>query len=85
MHRQIARMFVDLLKIGEDGPFLNDFNQDPAIDMWFTDKVRRLKTGKHKYPDKKKKAADGRQILMQIVQSMRDLSEALTLCLLTGL
>ena len=26
----------DLLRIGEDGPSLNDFNPGPAIDKWFT-------------------------------------------------
>lgn len=57
----------ELLRIGEDGPFLDDFNPDPAIDMWFTDKVRRLKTGRHNYPDKRKKPADGSALASQTV------------------
>lgn len=57
----------ELLRIGEDGPSLDDFNPDPAIDMWFTDKVRRLKTGRHNYPDKRKKAADGSALTSQTV------------------
>ena len=57
----------DLLRIGEDGPTLDDFDPNPAIDMWFSDKVRRLKTGRHKYPDKRKKASDGSAVVSQSV------------------
>lgn len=52
----------DLLRISEDGPTLDDFNPDVAIDKWFTDKVRRLKTGRHNYPDKRKRTADGNAV-----------------------
>ena len=57
----------DLLRIGEDGPSLDDFDPNPAIDMWFTDKVRRLKSRRHKYPNKRKKASDGNAVVPQSV------------------
>ena len=52
----------DLLRISEDGPTLDDFNPDVAIDKWFTKKVRRLKTGRHNYPAKRKRTADGNAV-----------------------
>ena len=52
----------DLLQISEDGPMLDDFNPDIAIDKWFTEKVRRLKTGRHNYPAKRKRTADGNAV-----------------------
>ena len=52
----------DLLRISEDGPMLDDFNPDIAIDKWFTEKVRRLKTGRHNYPAKRKRTADGNAV-----------------------
>jgi hypothetical protein len=52
----------DLLRISGDGPTLDDFNPDVAIDKWFTKKVRRLKTGRHNYPAKRKRTADGNAV-----------------------
>ena len=50
----LSREWLDtLLRIGEDGPSLDEFNPDPFIDSWFNEKVWRLMAGPHKYPQKR--------------------------------
>ena len=42
------------LRIGEEGPTLQNFNPDKAIDLWYNDKVRQFSAKPHKYPSKRK-------------------------------
>ena len=44
-----------LLKFSEEGQSLKKFNPVPAINRWFTDKVRCLTLSSHKYPGKCRK------------------------------
>ena len=43
-----------LLRIGEEGPDVSDFDPSDSIDHWFSDRVRRLTSSTHKYPEKRK-------------------------------
>ena len=36
-------------RISEEGSSITDFNPDPAIELWYNDKVRRLGSSSHKY------------------------------------
>ena len=45
-----------LLRIGEDGPQVNEFNPGIYNDSWFNSKVKQLNSGPHKYPEKHQKA-----------------------------
>ena len=44
-----------LLRISEEGPELDKFDPNPAINLWFDSKVRRLTTSGHKYPEKRRR------------------------------
>ena len=47
-----------LLRIGEEGPEIKDFDLDCYISMWYQDKVGRVSTVKpHNYPKKKKSSS----------------------------
>ena len=66
---RLSRERLDtLLRIGEDGPQVTDFNPDIYIDSWFNSKVRRSNSGPHKYPEKRQKAQnqDGDQIVVNL-------------------
>ena len=43
-----------LLSISEEGPTISDFNPATSIDAWYAGAVRRLNSGPHKYPEKRK-------------------------------
>ena len=71
---RLSRERLDnLLRIGEEGCSISDFNPDPFIDQWFSDKVRRLTAGPHQYPQKRKKAADAKDIIDLAVITLSDL------------
>ena len=40
------------------GSSIDDLDPDTAMDKWFAGKVRKLTTGGHKYPSKRRKASD---------------------------
>ena len=44
-------------RISEEGSSITDFNPDPAIELWYNDKVRRLGSSSHKY--KKRSTIEG--------------------------
>ena len=44
----------NLLRIGEDGPSVDEYSPDVAINSWYNAKVRRLMASSHKYPGKRK-------------------------------
>ena len=48
----------NFLRVGGEGPSIDDLDPDTAMDKWFAGKVRRLTTGGHKYPSKRRKASD---------------------------
>ncbi|XP_057291390.1 zinc finger protein 862-like [Hydractinia symbiolongicarpus] len=51
----LSRDMLDAcLRINEDGPDICNFDPDPVIDQWYTEKVRRLGSSSHKYPKKRK-------------------------------
>ena len=41
-------------RISEEGISITDFNPDPAIELWYNDKVRRLGSSSHKYKKRSK-------------------------------
>ena len=41
-------------RISEEGSSITDFNPDPAIELWYNDKVRRLGSSSHKYKKRSK-------------------------------
>ena len=43
-----------LLRISEEGPSIENFNPDIAIESWYNEKVRRLSAGQHNYLKKRK-------------------------------
>ena len=52
---RLSRDLLDAcLRVEEDGPTLENFNPDPAISLWFEQKVRRLSSSSHRYPEKRK-------------------------------
>ena len=63
-HSSLSRDRLDvLLRISEDGPSLKEFNPDASNYCKYTDKVRRLNTGPHNYPSKRKKSTDGKEVI----------------------
>ena len=46
--------FEALLRISEEGPSIENFNPDIAIESWYNEKVRRLSAGPHNYLKKRK-------------------------------
>lgn len=55
---RLGRDLLDAcLRVGEEGPPLEEFNPDPSISLWFERKVRRLSASSHKYPTKRKSVA----------------------------
>ena len=56
---RLSRQNLDaLLRIGEEGPEVSDFDANDSIDHWFSDRVRRLTSSTHKYPEKRKRLND---------------------------
>ena len=41
-------------RISEEGSSITDFNPDPAIELWYNDKVRRLGSSSRKYKKRSK-------------------------------
>lgn len=52
---------------------MDDFNPDTYIDTWFSEKVRRLTAGPHRYPQKRKKADNAKEIIDLAVITLSDL------------
>ena len=50
-----------LLHVGADGMSIGEFDPDLIINIWFEEKVRRVKAGPHKYA-KRKKSNEGGEI-----------------------
>ena len=65
-----------LLRIGEDGPSLDEFNPDPFIDSWFNEKVRRLTAGPHKYPQKRAKFTNQPEQIDLAITTLSDLEDS---------
>ena len=42
-----------LLRISEEGPSIENFDTDIAIESWYNEKVQRLSAGSHNYPKRK--------------------------------
>ena len=51
-----------LLRIGEDGPEMTNFDPSNAMTLWYNDKVRRLTAGPHNYPKSRKINAKEKQV-----------------------
>ena len=62
-----------LLRISEEGPCLEDFDPDKSIDIWYSEKVRRLSSGPHNYPSKRKKSNEGSQVIVLATLTLSDL------------
>ena len=62
-----------LLRISEDGPSLEEFNPDLSIDRWYTEKVRRLNSGPHNYPSKRKRVTEGPNVVDIATLTLSDL------------
>ena len=55
---RLGRDCLDLyLRVGEEGPDIEEFDSDIVIDLWFSEKVRRLSAGPHQ--PKRKRENDG--------------------------
>ena len=54
--------FDALLRIGEDGPEMINFDPSNAMTLWYNDKVRRLTAGPHNYPKSRKINAKEKQV-----------------------
>ena len=54
-HNRLSRdRFSATLMICEEGPDIEKFNPDVAISEWYDTKVRRLTSGPHNYPKRRK-------------------------------
>ena len=51
------------LQICEEGPDIENFNSDVATSEWYDAKVRRLSSGPHKYPKKRKTSKEKSSIV----------------------
>ena len=52
---RLCRDLLDAcLRVGEEGPSLEEFTPEPSISLWFEKKVRRLSSKSHQYPAKRK-------------------------------
>ena len=72
---KLTRARLDVcLRVGEEGPLVNNFNPDPVIDLWFLDRVRRLNSGPHNY--KRKKVENSNNIIDISELTMSDLEES---------
>ena len=49
-----------LPRISEEGPSIFDFNPATSIDAWYAGAVRRLNSGQHNYPEKRKRCDGSR-------------------------
>ena len=61
--------FEALLRISEEGPSIENFNPDIAIESWYNEKGRRLSAGPHNYPKKKKTSEKQSTLLSTITLS----------------
>lgn len=56
LRNRMSRDRLDsLLRIGEEGPSVKEYNPTAAIDLWYGQKKRRIGFGGHAYPKKRKK------------------------------
>ena len=58
-----------LLRISEEGPSIENFNPDIAIESWYNEKGRRLSAGPHNYPKKRKTSEKQSTLLSTITLS----------------
>ena len=55
LRSRLSRTNLDiLLLINEEGPDIANFSAKESIDHWFEDRVRRLTSSTHAYPENKK-------------------------------
>jgi hypothetical protein len=64
-----------LLRISEEGPEIDKFEPDTAMDEWYNDKVRRLSANFHRYPEKRKRKLGKTDIDLATV-TISDLEES---------
>ena len=48
----------NLIRISEEGPSIEEYCPDEAIESWYSAKVRRLSCSTHNYPEKRKKTKE---------------------------
>ena len=58
-----------LLRIKEEGPSIQNFNPDRAIESWYNEKVQRLSAGPQNYPKKRKTSEKQSTFLSMITLS----------------
>ena len=64
------------LRIVEEGPTLQNFNPNKAIDLWYNEKVGRLSAKPHKYPSKRKRIVGKNGAFKEVIDlSMITLSD----------
>ena len=51
-----------VLRIGEDGPEITNFDPSNAMTLWYNDKVRRLTVGPHNNPKSRKMNTKEKQV-----------------------
>ena len=61
------------MMICEEGPDIEKFNQDVAISKGYDAKVRRLTSGPHNYPKKRKKSAEKSCVVDLAAMTLSDL------------
>ena len=63
------------MMICEEGPDIEKFNQDVAISKGYDAKVRRLTSGPHNYPKKRKRLADKSCVVELAAMTLSDLED----------
>ena len=63
------------LMICEEGPDIEKFNPDVAISEWYDAKVRRLTSGPHNYPKKRKTSAEKSCVADLAAMTLSDLED----------
>ena len=75
-HNRLSRdRFSATLMICEEGPDIEKFNPDVAIFEWYDAKVRRLTSGPHNYPKKRKTSAEKSCVADLAAMTLSDLED----------
>ena len=64
-----------LLRISEEGPSIENFNPDIAIESWYDEKVRRPSAGLHNYPKKRKTEKQSTFLSMRTLSALESEDE----------
>ena len=64
-----------LLRICEEGPSIENFNPDIAIESWYDEKVRRPSAGLHNYPKKRKTEKQSTFLSMRTLSALESEDE----------